>query len=156
MILGQYNEKLTYEKTLTHPVWEKALTWIQENRDTLPDGEHEIQGRDIYANIHTVETFPESEGFFEAHKEYIDIHYCLSDGEHIQHSPIGILEEEKAYDTEKDYQLYIPTELSSTAIMRPDSFAIFFPGELHMPKISDGKNKTVRKVVIKIRKNLFL
>jgi YhcH/YjgK/YiaL family protein len=34
--------------------------------------------------------------------------------------------------------------------MIPGTFAIFFPNELHRPKVFDGENPNVRKLVFKI------
>lgn len=144
MLFGQYND-----------IWKEAFEWIRKYASNLPDGEHEIRGLAMYANIHTTITIPGSEGVFEMHKNYADIHYCLAGGEAIKHSPIGKAEEKTVYDGEKDYQLFAPTKQSSIAIMRPNSFAIFFPDELHMPKIQDGENLSVRKVVIKIQTSLL-
>lgn len=152
MIFGQYP---SIPNELTGPIWQQAFTWIAEHAKHLPDGEHGIVGRDMYANIHTVQTTPESEGSFEVHKKYIDIHYCLSGGEVIMYSPIDSPKEKTAFDIEKDYQLFYPAQQSSSVTMQPGSFAIFFPEELHMPKISDGANITVRKIVIKIKASLL-
>ncbi|OGY30942.1 MAG: hypothetical protein A3C02_01085 [Candidatus Andersenbacteria bacterium RIFCSPHIGHO2_02_FULL_45_11] len=152
MIFGQYP---TIPEELASPVWQRAFSWITQNAQQLSDGEHEIIGRDMYANIHTATTMPESEGVFEVHKEYIDLHYCLSGGEIICHSPIGVLAKKTPFDTEKDYQLFLPPKQSSNVTMQPKSFAIFFPGELHMPKVTDGTNKTVQKVVVKIKASLL-
>lgn len=152
MIFGQYP---SIPDELTSPIWQRAFTWVNQNAPQLPTGEHEISGRDIYANIHTAETTPESEGSFEIHKEYIDLHYCLMGGEIICHSPIGILDKKTLFDAEKDFQLFLPPKQSNNVTMEPGSFAVFFPGELHMPKITDGVHATVRKVVVKIKASLL-
>lgn len=152
MIFGQYP---TIPEELTGTIWQQAFSWITENSQQLPDGEHEITWRDMYANVHTVETTPESEGLFEVHKEYIDLHFCLTGGELIAHSPRGALQEHTAYNEKKDYQLFMSTKELSTVPMQTNGFAVFFPGEPHMPKVSDGTNKTVRKVVVKIKASLL-
>ncbi len=154
MLHGQYNKPYTYNKLLTHPAWETTLSWIQTHANNLPDGEHKIQDRDIYANIMSVTTLRPEDTFFEVHEEYIDIHYCLSGGEAIGHAPIGGLAE-KELNKEKDYQLFLPTEKMSLCILQPHDFAIFFPQELHMPKLQNGIHKEVRKVVIKIKKSML-
>src|SRR3989344_5494015 len=107
MIFGQYP---TIPDELAGAIWQQAFSWITEHAQELPDGEHEIAGRDMYANIHTIRTTSESEAVFEVHKEYIDLHYCLAGGELIVHSPVNTLKEKTAYDAEKDYQLFMPTE----------------------------------------------
>lgn len=152
MILGQYPH---IPQQLAHPIWQQVFTWITEYAEKLPDGEHEIIGRDMYTNIHTASTIMESEGAFEVHKEYIDLHYCLAGGEIIMYSPTGTMKEKTAYDIKKDYQLFFSAKHSKSVTMQPNSFAIFFPGELHMPKITDGTNETVQKVVVKIKASLL-
>jgi len=155
MLLGQYNKPNAYSAFLTHSIWNTAFAWIQANAHTLPVGEHAIQGRDMYANIQSVATIPIGDGLYEVHEEYIDIHFCLIGGEAIAYNPLGELTE-KELNTEKDYQLFFPTKNYSLCILQPDFFAIFFPGELHMPKLSNSINQEVKKVVIKIHKDLLL
>ncbi len=156
MLFGQYNQASTHEHFLGHPVWKKALDWIQENGKTLPEGEHEIEGRNLYANVQALSTLPLSEGAFEVHQEYIDLHYCIEGGEVIAYAPTELLAEQTAYEPSKDYQLFTPGKYASTCLLTPDSFAIFFPGEKHMPKLQDGINANTRKVVIKIKKDLLV
>lgn len=156
MVFGQYNHKTTYQALLPQPLWKKALTWIEEHGKALPAGEHEINKRDMYANIQCIQTIPESEGVFEVHQEYIDLHYCVEGGEIIAHTPVEPLIEKTAYDEEKDYQLFIPSTQASTCLMRPNDFAVFLPGEKHMPKIQDGIHGEIKKIVIKIRKSLLV
>ncbi len=155
MLYGQYNQDYSYRNFLSYPIWEKALTWIQHNAKNLPDGEHEIMSRDMYANIQSLATIPVSEAAFEVHQQYIDIHYCLSGGESIGYAPVGKVEE-KELNREKDYQLFKPTEQFSSCIMQPDSFAIFFPQELHMPKLQNRFDTHTKKVVIKIKLELIV
>ena len=154
MLHGQYSKPYTYSKLLTHPVWETALSWIQSDASNLPDGEHEIQHRDIYANIMSVTTLKPEDTFFEVHEEYIDIHYCLSGGESIGYAPVSDLIE-KELNKEKDYQLFLPTEKMSLCTLQSHDFAIFFPQELHMPRLQNGINTSVKKVVIKIKKSML-
>lgn len=152
MVFGQY-PPLTQE--LSNPVWERAFSWISEHVATLPDGEHEISGRDMYANIHTATLVSIADAVYEVHQQYIDLHYCISGGEGIGHSPQGHPKEKTSFDNEKDYQLFFPSQRQEVLEMTPSCFAIFFPGELHMPKLRDGRNETVRKVVVKIKASLL-
>jgi YhcH/YjgK/YiaL family protein len=152
MVVGQYPN---IPEDLTGPVWQQAFSWITEHVHDLPDGEHAINGRDMYANIHTAVTTPSSQAVFEVHKEHIDLHFCLAGGELIAYSPQGSLREHTPYNGEKDYQLFMPTDTFSTVKMQSDSFAIFFPDELHMPKVTDGTHENIRKVVVKIKASLL-
>jgi biofilm protein TabA len=154
MLVGHYNHASTYKELLKDPIWGKALEWIQDKAPRLSDGEYAIEGQDMYANLHTADTLPRTKGVYEAHKQYIDLHYCLEGGEVIEWSPIKILTARTKYDAEKDYTLYNLPKKATKIYMTSQAFAIFLPGEGHMPKISDGRNPNVRKVVIKIHKDL--
>ncbi|MEO6078096.1 MAG: YhcH/YjgK/YiaL family protein [Candidatus Andersenbacteria bacterium] len=154
MLFGQYNQPQSYKPLLTHPVWQEAFSWIQEHSN-LPAGEHEIQGRELYANIQSLDTLPLSESSFEMHQQYIDIHYCVEGGEAIGYAPIGTLEEKEPLNTEKDYQLFHPTQQFNTCVLQPGQFAIFYPQELHMPKLQNGFDTHVSKIVIKMHKDLL-
>lgn len=153
MIIGQYQN---IPQELTHPIWDKALTWAKEQASKLPDGEYPIQDRNMYANVHTVKTQELSACVFEVHREYIDLHYCIEGGEIIAYAPEGALQEKSAYDAEKDYGLFMTTENCKKTAVTPGGFAIFFPEELHAPKVFDGEHKRIRKVVIKIHKILVI
>ena len=154
MLHGQFNDISTYGAYLTNPVWNTAFTWIRLKGITLNDGEYEIQGKDIYASVMSAKTSPYADGLYEVHSEYIDIHFCLSGGEIIAYAPQGELIE-KELNKEKDYQLFYPSEKYSTCLLQQYSFAVFFPKELHMPKLQDGVNTDVKKIVIKIRKSIL-
>jgi len=114
-----------------------------------------IDGRNIYAPISTVQTIPREEAKYEAHRQYIDVHYCLEGGEIIEWTPVNQLTPTMEFDTAKDYCLYESPKEATSLVITPGTFAIFFLADAHMPKISDGKNKQVRKVVVKIKQSIL-
>lgn len=154
MLLGHSDHPEIYQALLTHQAWKKALEWIQNIPADLPLGEHGIDGKNMFANYHEATLLPREEGSYEAHRNYIDLHYCLTGGEIIEWAPVPTLTATTQYDAEKDYTLYAVPPHASTCLMTPGTFAIFFPGDAHMPKITDSKNKTVSKVVVKIKLDL--
>lgn len=156
MIFGQYNEKSLQENGLTHPIWEKAFSWIADQAATAPHGEHEIIDRDLYANVMHIPALSEAEGVFEVHEQYIDIHYCVEGAECIGFAPLPALTENISFDAEKDYQLFTPTKEYSVYRMQKGDFAIFFPQEPHMPKIRVGTYNDLNKIVLKIHKKLLV
>lgn len=152
MVFGQYPP---LPNELSHPAWQQAFAWVAQHAASLPDGEHEISGRDMYANIHTATLLPIPDAAYEMHRQYIDLHYCISGGESIGYSPQEHPKEKTSFDNEKDYQLFFPATRQEMLQMIPGSFVVFFPGELHMPKLQDGTHTTVRKVVVKIKASLL-
>ncbi|MBI3256117.1 MAG: YhcH/YjgK/YiaL family protein [Candidatus Andersenbacteria bacterium] len=155
MLLGHIHTPNTYEPFLQHPVWQKVLTWINIEAPKLQDGEYEIDGRNIYAPISTIQTMSQEQTIYEAHRQYIDVHYCLEGGEIIDWTPVNQLTPTMEFDTAKDYCLYESPREATSLLMAPGTFAIFFPADAHMPKISDGKNTQIRKAVVKIKASIL-
>ena len=151
MLLGHSRYPETYQSLLLGPVWQQALDWIAHMPADLPLGEHEISGRDMFVNYHEAQLLPREDGAYEAHRNYIDLHYCLIGGEIIEWAPVPTLTSTTQYNPEKDFQLYAVPPQAATCLMTPGAFAVFFPGDAHMPKVSDGKNERVKKVVVKIK-----
>ena len=55
------------------------------------------------------------------------------------------------YHDEKDVAFYADPELSSSFLVLPGQFAIFFPADGHKPGVMAGARDAVRKVVVKVR-----
>src|SRR5688572_28622405 len=154
MLLGHIDHPETHQHFLTHPVWQKALDWLKENSNK-PDGEYEIEGRDLFAIVQTIEPQPRDKCIFEAHRNYIDLQYCISGGELIEWAPVETLTPKGEFLTEKDYGHYLAPASATSLTLAPGTFGIFFPHDAHMPKISDGIHPTTKKVVVKINASLI-
>lgn len=156
MLTGQLSPSTAQDSAFANPVWQEVFAWLRNLPQDASGGEQLICDHEIYANIMTTETQPRESLLMEAHKKYIDLHYCISGGERIEWSPTEILVIQKEYDFEKDVALYTPPTTADSRLMTVGKFAIFFPDEAHMPKINDGINETVQKVVLKIKANLLI
>ena len=154
MLIGHIDHPETYQYFLTHPAWGKAIDWLKTNQNQ-PDGEYEIAGRNLFAIVQTIEPQPRAECIFEAHRDYIDLQYCISGGELIEWAPLQTLTPKGEFSTDKDYGHYLVPEVATSILMTPGTFGIFFPADAHMPKIKDGINTTTKKVVVKIRTDLL-
>lgn len=154
MLAGHIDYPGTHESFLNHQVWDKVIEWLKTAAPTKQDGEYEIQGRDMYAVISTVDTLPREQAVFEAHKQYIDVHYCISENEIIEWAPMQTLNNPFEENHEKDYALFNTPENASEITMIPGIFVIFFPEDAHMPKIK-ATSSSVKKVVIKIHTSLI-
>lgn len=153
MVTGSLQYPDTYKDLLVHPTWKTILKWLNENL-VDEDGIQNIQGEDIYASNQTITTIPREEGVFEAHREYIDLHYCIAGDERIEWALTHTLQTKEDFNTAKDYGLYDSPTSSSSILLVPHMFAIFFPTDAHMPKLRHTTKQT-KKTVIKIRKTLL-
>lgn len=86
---------------------------------------------------------------FEAHKDYIDIHYIISGEEEFGYSNIDRLKSVKEYDAVSDYELLDGDKDFIT--LKAGDFCIVFPQDAHIPANQNiGTDKLIR-IVAKIK-----
>jgi len=117
-------------------------------REDLPLGKYELDGENVFANIQ--EYAPkENNGIFEAHREYIDIQCIVSGNELMECTEIsnGITTKPYAPDCE-----LFSTEGNIVRLeCGANTFAIFFPNDIHNPGKILKENETVKKIVVKVK-----
>lgn len=86
---------------------------------------------------------------FEAHRDYIDIHYCISGSEGIGYADVARLRAITEYDKKDDY-LLLSGEYQKV-ILREGDFCIVFPEDAHIPMMKGDGDGTLLKAVAKIR-----
>lgn len=151
MFIGHLNHPETYHPLLSQEPWLTALAWLEENATTQEDGEYAIDDRNVFAIVQTLTTIPRKERIFEAHKNYIDIHYCVTGEEIIEWAPVNSLTPKGEFNVEKDYGHYqVPDQCVQTHFTT-GVFGIYLPADAHMPKIAVTSPAPLKKVVIKIR-----
>lgn len=149
MILDKIENMSHY---ITSPAWMQAMTFLQNLKADIADGEYEIDGSEIFARVMTYSTKKIEDAYPEAHRKYIDIQAVLSGEEMVAWYPLKDLQERVEYDAESDVVFYDrQTVMPSSSILSEGLFMAFFPEDAHMPSISSGQRAcTVKKVVIKI------
>ena len=131
-----------------HPGVLRGLKFLaQTDFSQLPDGPVDIDGKNVFANIMTVETKPDNDTP-EAHRRYIDIQYLASGNERIGVGPLEAMREEVEARPDNDIWFY-HGDLDLVTI-GDGRFAVLFPGDAHAPCIAVDKPQTVRKVVVKV------
>ena len=83
----------------------------------------------------------------EAHKEYIDLQYCISGGERMAWAHIQELNK-TTEEPERDCYFY--SGKSTAMSVRPGMFYIMFPSDGHKAGCHQEFPKHYRKVVVKI------
>ncbi len=127
---------------------EAALRYLQETDfATLPVGKYEIDGTHVFALVQELTTKPLEQGFWEAHRRYLDIHCVLAGVERIGFAHIdGLIGGQ--YDTEKDFQVLKGEGAFCTAV--PGMFVLLMPYDAHMPCMAVTDPVPLRKVVMKV------
>ena len=157
MILGRLDQPADHASLRRHPAWEEAFAWIEHCAASQPPGIVELRGKRMYVNVHGYETRPREACRYESHRVYVDLQYCISGGELIEWHPLRDLTPRDEYDAAKDVVHYhSPTHPGAALRMGPGSFGIFHATDGHMPKISEGLNAHVTKLVIKIDRTLLI
>lgn len=118
----------------------------------IPDGEHEIVGRNFLVRVAEYETGPAEEKMFEAHTVYADLQYVIQGREIMGVSLEKNPEPATAYDEKADIRFFkTPAEFSLQTVSA-GQFTFFFPGELHRPGCHPGAAPSkVKKLVFKIK-----
>lgn len=133
---------------------EKALKWIAEtDMASLEPGRHDIDGDELYANVMEVTTSLPSSKSFEAHHDYVDIHYVIRGEELIGTAPVGECPEEQAYTADGDYGLYgdpaDPARVTWT-LLRQGELCVTPPADAHKPACTAGEPVSLKKACVKV------
>ncbi len=109
---------------------------------------YEIDGSDIFALMQIYDTKPKENGFWEAHRQYIDIQYVIKGTELIGYSNIDYLKSGE-YDNAKDLLVLYGDGVFLE--VREGNFVILMPQDAHMPGIAVTTSEPVSKIVVKVR-----
>jgi YhcH/YjgK/YiaL family protein len=132
----------------------KAFDYLRSNDfNNIEPGKYEIDGEDIYAIVQQYDTKPMSSGKWEAHKKYIDIQFMVSGKEKMGYSHKNKMIVTHEYNSDKD-AIYLKGE-GNFLVAEAGYFAIFFPTDVHMPCIAINLSTPVKKVVIKVKSDLY-
>lgn len=154
MLHGHLSAPDAYAHLLGNAAWKFAFDWLKQLPADPEPGIRELQGEDIYVNVHGYDTLPREQCRYESHRRYVDLQYCIRGGELIDWQLASTLTPSGPFDTSKDLQFYqLGTSLTQVQMV-PGSFAIFFPSDAHLPKRADGIQRAVSKLVIKVAHRL--
>lgn len=134
-----YNERL-----------DKVLDMIGKNNFSyITNGKYNIDGDSLYCILTDYKTKDEKDCFFESHKKYIDVHFCL-DGDEI----ISVIDKEDL-DIKKDYDpeaeaFILEGKIKNKIELKKSEFMVLFPDDAHMTAIK-GNFDFVKKLIFKVQ-----
>lgn len=112
-------------------------------------GSHEIDGERLFVNIVEYTTTMPEERFWEAHKNYLDVHVMLHGTEQIDVNFIQNMEL-KEFVAEEDF-LPMEGEKNSSVILRDNDFLICYPSDGHRTAVAVNEPQTIKKAIFKVR-----
>ena len=152
-----YDHISNWRQYFSGPIWQLAFEHLEGLGPDAEEGFTQLQGEDVFARVMAYKTKTPEDAILEAHRKYIDIQMTLANAERIDWYSLDGLEVETPYDAEKDRTLFHRPAYSPAHVdNHPGNFGVFFPKDAHMPQlIVQGKQDTVRKVVVKVHAGLF-
>ena len=112
-------------------------------------GSHEIDGKRLFVNIVEYQTVEAEKRFWEAHREYLDIHLMLEGSERVEIAPPAELTEFDRMEA-NDFYAY-RGEGQYKLVLSPGDFLVVFPNDAHRIKMQVSGPETVSKAVFKVR-----
>lgn len=112
-------------------------------------GSHKIDGDRLFVNIVEYETTERENRFWEAHREYLDVHLMLNGEEQIDLNFIGNMEQKEF--VAKDDFLPLNGEANSHVVLREGDFLICYPNDGHMTAIKTGEPQNIKKAIFKVK-----
>ena len=156
MIFGDINNINDMEKVLPRAIL-RAIDYLKHNDFlSMEAGVYKIDGDDIFAQVVDATTREKNKVSPEVHKKYIDVQFSVQGKEKIGFvRDTGNNEVLDDLLSEKDIKFYKSVESEIDLIMNPGSFAVFFPNDVHRPACCIGEPCTIRKVIVKINKDIL-
>lgn len=111
-------------------------------------GSYKIDGNNLFVNIVEYETIDVENRFWEAHKNYLDLHLMLDGKEQIDVNFIGNMEEKEF--VEKDDFLQLEGDKNGHVILEKDDFLICYPNDAHRTAVKVNNPKKIKKAIFKI------
>ncbi len=112
-------------------------------------GSHEIDGERLFVNIVEYTTTTPENRFWEAHKNYLDVHVMLCGEEQIDLNFIQNMEVKEF--VEKDDFLPMDGEKKASVVLRKGDFLICYPADGHRTAVAVAEPVTIKKAIFKVR-----
>lgn len=105
---------------------------------------------EMYATLSANKAKLCEDGKIEAHRLYTDIHYLVEGHETIGSHEAKGLEVVDPYKEANDVEFFKPGQYRKLEL-KPGEFAVFEPGQGHLPGCGKDTSAVIRKVVVKCR-----
>ena len=148
MIYGNISQLSDYE-FLDGQVKECFEYARQHDLMSFEKGSHEIDGKRLFVNIVEYTTTTPEERFWEAHREYLDVHLMLDGPEQIDLNFIENMEQ-KTFVPADDF-LPLEGEPNAHVVLSKGDFLICYPHDGHRTAIQTEGPKKIKKAIFKVR-----
>lgn len=135
-------------------ILEKCTNFVMSHdMNTIECGKYEIDGEKIFVNIVKYDTKEEKDCIWEAHKQYLDIHYVINGMERIKISNVKNMNCGQ-YLEKSDY-LQLDGEATSEVILMQGQYLTLFLEDAHMTGVKVEDKNEIKKAIFKIHKSII-
>ena len=128
----------------------ECFNYAKENNLSAYDrGCHEIDAKRIFVNIMEYETVKPEDRFWEAHREYLDVHLMLEGTERIDLNFIQNMDV-KEYAAQDDF-LPMDGDKNGSVILKPGDFLVCYPTDAHRTAVAADKQENIKKAIFKVK-----
>lgn len=150
---------LEQERHLLPAAVQRGLDYVlkQELAQSAP-GKYELEGDLMFALVQEVVTRPLAEQKPESHAVYTDIQLLVSGEERlgVSRKDPGFRPVDDQFEA-RDIAFYDKAQSprESEIVLQPGMFTVFFPSDIHRPCCSVSVDGPIKKVVVKIHRQLL-
>lgn len=112
-------------------------------------GRHDIDGDNLFVNIVEYETTTPENRFWEAHKDYLDLHVMLRGPEQIDVNFIQNMEQKKYVPADDFLPLF--GDPNSSVILNKGDFLLAYPADAHRTAVAVNGPAVIKKAIFKIK-----
>jgi YhcH/YjgK/YiaL family protein len=146
MIIDQINNSHLYYGV--HTRIKLAFDFLNRtDLSSLIAGKYEIDGDNVYAMVQLYNSKQIEQGFWEAHRRYMDLQMVIMGTEKIGYANINCLTQ-GVFDADKDFLALFGK--GDFLTLQSDNFILLLPQDAHMPGIAAQSPAPIKKIVIKI------
>ncbi len=132
-------------------LWDKAFAFLQNtDLSTLEPGNHEIDGKNVFAIVSEYNTKNREDVRCESHRSYTDLHCMISGSEYIGLNNASAEVVITPYNAQRDVAFY-KGDGGVDLLASPGKFFIFFPNNAHRPGMKVEESIPIKKIVIKVK-----
>ncbi len=133
------------------PALYQALNYLDSLPDRVLPAPHVDLDKDrLFCNFVAFTSKPEDQCLYEAHRDYIDLHFIVSGVERIATADVCSLTPEVPYTQEKDIE-FLKGDADGYYELNPGQFMVCFPSDAHKVAMMKDRPAEVKKIVFKIK-----
>ena len=147
MIFGNITQEKTYA-FLPEDLKECFAYAKEHDLVSYEKGSHPIDGERLFVNVVEYETTRPENRFWEAHRNYLDVHLMLDGQEQIDLNFIENMEQKEF--VEKDDFLPMDGGSNSHVVLRAGDFLICYPEDGHRTAVAVDESEKIKKAIFKV------